>query len=591
MLRINFQSKIFMNTLNTYWSSLVIEELVRNGINHFVISPGARSTPLVSATALHKKTKCYVAYDERGAGFYALGYAKAMGKPAVLISTSGTAPANYFPAVIEAYQENIPMIILSADRPIELQDCGANQTINQSNLFGNYTQWTFNFPCPDIVIPPEFVLTTMNQACAKSEIGPVHLNFMFREPLTPIMEKIPAQYRQNIKKWESQKTPFTTYHSPNICISKENIDYISKKLKNSKKCLISVGTLYSKKDQEDVLKLIKKLDCPVYADITSGLRLTECGTNIIKHFDQELLSEKFNHFIAPDLLLHIGGKITSKRFSQFFNLNRPQYYFVINHHNNRLDDIHIVTHQFQSNISSFCKKLKSKVTKFNNEYLTTFQNLAKKTQVIIENNCNKQNNFNEVFISREISKNINEKQALFLSNSMPIRDMELYSVEKKSLVQTGSNRGVSGIDGIISTSAGYAKGINKTTTLLIGDIAFIHDINALSSLSKTQIPLIIVLINNKGGGIFNFLPISEHKDICKEFFITPHNYDFCGACKTFQIPYHKANSKQEFTEIYKESIKKEKLTVIECVTEQQIDYDLRKKIKYEIIEMLNLTSV
>ncbi len=574
------------NTFNTYWASLVIEELYRNGINYFVISPGSRSTPLVSAIAAHPNIKYLVAYDERGGAFNALGYAKATGKPAALISTSGTAPANYLPAIIEGYQEKIPMIILSADRPIELQDCGANQTINQNKLFGNFTQWDFNFSSPSTQVPPEFVLTTIDQGCVKSRKGPVHFNFSFREPLVAITENISFEYKQNILVWENQTTSFTQYNEPKIDISKETINNIVNKINKSQKCLISIGTLYSDNERDAVFKLVKNLKCAIYADITSGLRLTNCGTNIIKHFDQELLSEDFNNYIAPDLLLHIGGKITSKRFSQFFNTKRPKDYIVVNPHNDRLDNIHSVTQQIQSDIPLFCKQLSPNVIEKKEKYANVFKDLAIKSQNIIEKYCSKEGNLNEVFISRYISTIIDKTQALFLSNSMPIRDMELYAVEKNSLVVVGSNRGVSGIDGIISSAAGFAKGIQKTTTLLIGDIAFIHDINALSSLSKVDLPLIIVLINNKGGGIFNFLPIAKDKELCKDFFIMPHNYNFCGVCKTFEIDYYKVETKQDFITTYANAIKKNRLSVIECVTNQEIDFKLRKNIKYKIIKSI-----
>ena len=186
-----------MNTnfpnINTLWAHLVIEELVRNGVTKFIISPGGRSTPLTAAAASHDLTEVIMHFDERGAAYYALGCSKAQNKPVALICTSGTATANYFPAIIEASMDFVPLIVLTADRPDELRDSGANQTIDQVNLYGNYPRFFFDMPSPTVEIEPEFIFTTIDQACYRSltsPSGPVHLNFKFRDPLAPVGENI-----------------------------------------------------------------------------------------------------------------------------------------------------------------------------------------------------------------------------------------------------------------------------------------------------------------------------------------------------------------------------------------------------------------
>ena len=171
---------------NELWGKLIIEELIRNGVSYFCISPGSRSTPLVCAAARNKKAQKIICYDERGSAFHALGYAQATNNPAAVIVTSGTAVANLFTAIVEAHQNNIPMIVLTADRPPELHDTGANQTINQVDIFGRFVKWFFGFPCPDQSIHPKMILTAIDYAVylsTSSPEGPVHINCMFREPL------------------------------------------------------------------------------------------------------------------------------------------------------------------------------------------------------------------------------------------------------------------------------------------------------------------------------------------------------------------------------------------------------------------------
>ena len=180
--------KLEATDINFLWTNLMVEELLRSGIDMFCLSPGSRSAPLAVAIGQLGEEKVITHFDERGAAFHAIGYARATGKPAVVVCTSGTAAANYFPAIVEASNDNLPLIILTADRPPELRDTGANQTIDQTKLYGDYVRWQFDMPCPDEKISPEFVLTTIDQAVFRScgnPSGPVHINCMFREPLAP----------------------------------------------------------------------------------------------------------------------------------------------------------------------------------------------------------------------------------------------------------------------------------------------------------------------------------------------------------------------------------------------------------------------
>lgn len=612
--------------LNTLWGNLAIEELVRNNVKMFSISPGSRSTPLTAAAARNDRADKIIIYDERSSAFFALGYAQAKKMAAAVITTSGTAAANLFPAIVEASMSKIPMIILTADRPPELQDVGANQTINQNDLYGKYVKWFFNISCPDFNISPETLLTTIDYASymsMNSPSGPVHLNFMFREPLEPVeaftyRERIEKEgnYIKNIKKWILLSYPFTQYRMSLKKVEKEIFSYIKGILKNSSSGLVSIGRLNSDEERNQVSFLAEKLGWPVYADITSGLRFGRFGTNMIKHFDQELLNDAFNKKACPQTLLHFGGPITSKRFAQFFNSNRPEKHLVIKSDGSRFDPAHSVTDFIDADIDVFCKELlkvldlsagKNGLVCKDNKKVTEFKRFyddcAKAAQGIIEKAVEKesekvvvldpgetaakeagQSNISEAAIARIVSGHIPEGSALFLSSSMPIRDMELYASEVNKNIITGTNRGASGIDGIISTAAGFSSGAEKICTLIIGDIAFIHDLNTLSVIKLNNSHLIIILINNHGGGIFDFLPISSSGDIFEKYFVTPHDFDFELAIRNFGISYFKVDDARAFTKTYTNALKKQGSTVIEVITERKYNLHFRRSIKKEIIE-------
>lgn len=582
------------DNLNTFWSNLIIEELTRNGINYFCISPGARSTSLISAAALNTRARTIMIYDERSSAYHALGYGKFNKIPAVVITTSGTAVSNLYPAIIEAYYSAIPIIILTADRPPELQGVSANQTIDQDKIFGSYVKTFINLPCPDINIMPEFILDTIGYAasqCIKGPQGPIHINCQFRKPLEPNGSVTAKNYISNIKKWQVSDKPYSRYISnPEKTPEIKGGQYISEIIEiinSSSKGLISIGTLSPTIETGEIMDLVAKLDWPVYADVTSGLRLTECGSNIIKHFDQEVLSSKFNRMASPEVVLHLGGRITSKRFGHFLDQNRPEKFIVINDDGSRNDPSQGSNIFIETDINSFLKAALKKIIKNKDSRFKDFYNsMINEAQDIIESNSRASEKINEVFIARHISEKIPDGNCLFLSSSMPIRDMDLYGIQGRKNIPTGSNRGTSGIDGVISTAAGFAQGNNKPCTLIIGDHAFIHDLNALSMIRALNVPMVIILVNNQGGGIFHFLPISKNKEIFEEYFVLPHNFTFKGACSSFGIGHFLIQDKKSFISKYETVISSGKSAVLEVKTEREYNLQLRRKIKAEILQLL-----
>ncbi len=306
---------IKFSTINEVWGSLIIEECVRQGIEYFCVAPGSRSSPLTIAVARHKKLKSFVHFDERGLAFHALGYVSATKRPAVLICTSGTAVANFLPAVIEASKKKLPLIVISADRPPELRQTGSVQTIDQVSIFGKYVVWQTDMPCPDLAIKPAVVLTTIDQAVYQAirRGGVVHLNCMFRDPLVPAVsssvkdagDRTLTTYLKTINPWFQIKQPYTEYLTGFENIRIPETKSIANRINAIKNGLIVVGKIGSEAERNTVIHFARRLGWPIFADVASGLRLGEKNEEVIHYYDQLLLTplaKKLNF----DGIIHLG---------------------------------------------------------------------------------------------------------------------------------------------------------------------------------------------------------------------------------------------------------------------------------------------
>ncbi len=552
--------------INVFWASIIVEELIRHGINYFCISPGSRSTPIVVAIGRNEKSKSIICYDERGAAYHALGYAKATGKPAVVITTSGTAVANCFPAIIESSMDNVPLVVISADRPPELQDTKANQTIYQSDIFGKYVRFFFNLPCPNENIPVQMVLTTIDQAifrCLSYPQGPVHLNCMFREPLSPEQEEFSLTYKESAYKWFISERVYTKYSIPTTFIDGIELKNIVDIINNAKRGFIIIGGL-KKKEKKAVLEFVKNINWPVLLDIRSQINPTLLQ-NSLPNF--VLLLRFVSNYISPDVILHIGSIPISKYIFDFIQQVKPKEYVVIKDHPFRQDPNHISTMQISVNIEKFCESIIPFIHPQKSNILDKLKQISCKVSSILKSSFQDLDSINEASLAYFISRYIPENSGLFLSNSLIIRNMDMYAQFNKSNVNIAANRGASGIDGIIATATGFAEGLNNLVTLIIGDIAFLHDLNSLFILNSIHAPLIIILINNNGGGIFSFLPISKFEDIFKKYFVVPHNISsFQGISSFMGLPYFCPKNISELLNTYKECVNTNKSSIIEIKT-------------------------
>ncbi len=575
---------------NTLWASLIVEELLRLGASYFVISPGSRSTPLTVAVARHPRTEHLIAYDERGAAFHALGYARATGRPAVLICTSGTAAANYLPAVIEASLEGIPMLLLTADRPPELRDTGANQTIRQPGIYTHYVRWEFDLPAPDFQIPPTMVLTTVDQSWHRAMAtppGPVHLNCMFREPLAPTPETVPARYLRKLKGWQESSRPYTAYSQAPSIPSDDPIRRIKTLLLGSRRGLIVLGWPGIRYPFQALVKLIRRLNWPVFADIRSGMRLLSEAFPVIPYFDQLLHSKTLQKQLNVDTILHLGSPVTSKRYLQWLEAYPPRHYIHVAPHPARHDPGHCITLRLQAELEPFVERLfGTEIPVPPSSVLQKLKQANRRVAAILEEALAAFPRISEISVARLIATLVPETHLLFAGNSMPIRELDMFSPPAGKNLRVEGNRGASGIDGLIATATGLAVGRQQPVTAIVGDLSVLHDMNSLLLVQRVTVPVLLIVVNNHGGGIFEFLPIARFQDVFEPFFRTPHHLTFEKLASFAGMAYRNPTSLDALQREYQAALHQSRSTLIEVHTNARENRDLQEGIRRRILEAL-----
>ncbi|MBA2694198.1 MAG: 2-succinyl-5-enolpyruvyl-6-hydroxy-3-cyclohexene-1-carboxylic-acid synthase [Rubrobacter sp.] len=553
---------------NRLWAKLIVEELVRNGVGLFCVAPGSRSTPLVAAIAENPKAETLIHFDERGTSFAALGYARATGLPAAWVTTSGTAVANGLPAVVEASTDDVPMILLTADRPPELRKTGANQTIEQPGIFGEYVRWSFDLPAPDLDVDAASVLTTVDQAvhrALRAPPGPVHINAMFREPFIP--ENAEDDLSHHLERWRESEAPYTRYSPTKPSVDDAGIEEIWSELRVVGRGLIVAGRLSSRKEGEAAARLAKALGWPLFPDIGSQARLGGGSEAAIPNYDVLLADEVFASN-APEAVLHVGGGVVSKRLLQYISRHRPEPYIVVKESPSRLDPNHFVTRSVESDVAGFCDALSKLAGKDGRggAWLDGWREASAKAERRVEVIAAKTGEITEPFVARSVSRNIPEGHGLVVASSMPIRDMDAYAVSDRAYVPVAANRGASGIDGTVATAAGFARGTGRPATLVVGDLALLHDLNSLAMLRG--LPVTVVAVNNDGGGIFSFLPVSKEGAFFEEYFGTPQRVGFEHAAAMFGLEYESPETMRDFEEAYRGAVSRDSSTIIEIRTDR-----------------------
>jgi len=543
----------------------------------FCIAPGSRSSPLAVAVAEHGKTQNIICYDERSLGFFALGYGKATHKPACVIVSSGTAVANLLPSIIEASIDNIPMIIISADRPDFLSDCGANQTIDQGKIFGHYPRWQCQIT-PRDNIDSLRVLSTIDYAYSQSidsTPGPVHINWHFDEPLAPIKKEFNLHTLKGVEKWRDSCKVFTHYPSPIKQLEESEAASLCQMIGHAEKGLIVVGTLTQQRDKDAIKKLATTLKWPLIADVSSTL-----GEFSIPSIERTIakINQLNDPALKPDVILQFGGRLVSKSTPSFIKNSEAKAHIFIDDSDKRLDPDHSVTHRVNANISHLVDKLLGLLTTpSSSTLLSNYKEISSHEHTTLLNVINEEKELSQRHVAQSISRIVNKDTALFIGNSMPIRALSLFTPELKS-AHIAVNRGTSGIDGNISTACGFALGLKKPLVAFIGDLTFLHDINGLSLLSYCSQPVVIVIANNNGGGIFSFLPIAQYDKCFSPYFDSPPNAELSGASHLFKVKHLRVSTQEEFETALSASLSTSHHTVIEAMTSTATDLAINYRV-------------
>ena len=532
---------------NIAWSQLIVEELVRCGVDYVVVAPGSRSTPLVMSVGANQQLKCAVCHDERGAGFNALGYARATGRPAAVVCTSGTAVANLLPAVIEAATDGQPMLVLTADRPWELHDTGANQTIDQRGIFGGYLNWEAQLPAPDAAAAAA-VLSVVDHAAFRSLVptpGPVHVNVQFREPL---VANRPDPAMSGVPRWDADGAidPLTRYASAGLAPSQE-LAALAAALSEAGSGLVVAGRGASRSDASaarSIQGLAAALGWPLLGDAVSGVP----GTTGM----QLLLGSAPGRALAKlDAVLLFGAQPTAKGVQQLIGAHPPDLYVQVSASSRRLDPTHLVSHRVHALPGATAEgllqqvRLRQRATapsprgRANANPGAASSDLAAAAAAAraAAERVLRASALSEPVTAQAVASMRQRPLGMFLGSSMPLRDVDAFATPLAADTPVAANRGASGIDGSVASAVGFATGLDAPVVALIGDTAAIHDASSLAQLPSSTYGLVLVVVNNRGGGIFSLLPVAEQtdEDTFERFFAAPHSVAFGELAAAFGV--------------------------------------------------------
>lgn len=508
-------------TLNQRWSAAIVDTWVTLGLRHAVICPGSRSTPLAFALAQHPNIQSWSHIDERSAAFFALGLSKVSGVPTVVLCTSGTAGAHFLPAAIEAFHGHVPLLLVTADRPWELQGFGAQQTMEQGQLFGRFVRGEELLAAPEDA-PAMFrhlkaVATRAFETANGVVRGPVHVNAPFREPLAPASSAV-TQATGSVVQVGVQPTRISR---PLQQPSAQALDALAPLLSRCERGLIVVGPRVKDAQFAEALHaLAEQLRFPVIAEAASNVRFGH-GESIAV-YDALLRHAPFANSHLPQVVLRFGGALTCKTPQAWLDSSGARI-FAFSDDGTWIDPLHTAEQLFVGDTVEACRGLASRVaTAKPSAYWKSWQAAASKVSAIIANLPV----LSEPAIARTVARALPANAQLMVSSSMPIRDLDSFAMSDDKSVAVHCNRALNGIDGMASTAFGIAAASNQPTVLLTGDVAMLHDLGGWAAAGRLDVGLTAVVVNNDGGGIFHFLPVASAGGPFETYFGTPHGTNF-----------------------------------------------------------------
>lgn len=573
----------FRNT-NTLWSSIIAETLKRLGLTTAIICPGSRSAPLTVAFAQHPEIEAIPILDERSAAFFALGVAKRSHVPAALVCTSGTAGANFYPAVIEASESQVPLLVLTADRPPELRDCHAGQAIDQQKLYGSYPNWQAELALPSQKIGMlRYLRQTIVQAVKRSLFsvpGAVHLNVPFREPLapTPQPDTLNSQLHQ-----EDFFAGITLNPYPHSCTGDSASHPYSSLLSTWKQCergIIIAGVAQPQHRQEycqAITHLSQSLGWAVLAEGLSPVRnYAHLNPYLISTYDLILGNPQLSQKLAPEMVIQLGALPTSKELRAWLNSTQPQRW-IIDPSPENFDPLHGKTTHLHLSVEQLATTIPplAKQESVSSDYLHQWRDAETQLRQALDKTMATTDTLFEGKAAWLLSQTLPPATPLLIANSMPVRDVEFFWKPNNSGIQPFCNRGANGIEGSLSTALGIAHH-HQSSVMLTGDLALLHDTNGFLQRNRFTGHLTIVLINNNGGGIFEMLPISQFEPPFQEYFATPQEMDFAQLCGTYGIAYKRITNWQQLQALLN-PLPEKGIRVLEIPTNRREDAKWRQE--------------
>lgn len=566
---------------NTYYVTNFVSELALNGLEDVVISPGSRSTPLALTFAEHPTIKEWIHFDERSAAFFALGLAKRKNKPVALVCTSGTAAANFYPAIVEAHYSRIPLIVLTADRPHELRDNGAPQSIDQIKMYQNYVKYFHEMAIPEA--SEKMIRYARRQASRAYTIaneankGVVQLNFPFKDPLIPDLSLNQL--------WGEENKTVLTHVTSKEEVSAESIVSIVELIKDKKRGVIVCGEIKTEEERLAILKLANQLQVPILADVLSNLRKNEAVNEfVISTYDTILKDDEVKESLRPEFIIRFGSMPVSKPYLQWITDFTPEIHIVVDEDLGFREPTGIETTVVYSEPVKFIEKILASKEEFDfcQKWSRLWMRLDEEVRSILTTTNNELTEGTTALVLAEKSQN---GDLIFVGNSMPIRDMDTFYLPAKTSVEIIANRGANGIDGVIATAIGVAA-TDQKLTLLIGDISFLHDYTSLFIARQYNIPIRVVVVNNNGGGIFSFLPQANEKKHFEVLFGTPFSPPIEELAKAVGGNYVQPKTVDELSEILAQPIKQ--IEIVEVITDREENVSWHKRKWQEATKKIKL---
>ncbi|MFP4626767.1 MAG: 2-succinyl-5-enolpyruvyl-6-hydroxy-3-cyclohexene-1-carboxylic-acid synthase [Natronomonas sp.] len=572
--------------VNTLWGRIIVDELSKAGIDAAVLAPGSRSTPLTVAFAERDDVTTYSILDERSAAFFALGRSRQTGTPTPLVCTSGTALANLHPAVVEATESGVPMLLLTADRPPELHDSGANQTIDQEKFYGDSVRDYRTLPEPEAFDRKlRSLRTALDRAVATAsgtDPGPVHLDVPFRKPLEPTIETedVPSGFAESASlAVQGRDGPFVDVTTAPPTPKEEATRAFAEVLETADAGLIVSGPSDSTTAERDALvKLAEVTGFPIFADPLSGLRYGP-------HVDRVDVCGGYDSYVesldaTPDVVIRFGASPTSKPLRHYLR-DADARQIVVDPTGGWPEAEFTATDLVEADPGRFATVLAERVDRNSDDFAARIRELEAAYWHLVDGA--------EPVEGAVLSDTIElapDPSTLFVSNSMPVRDLDRFAAPRLGDVSVYGNRGASGIDGIISTALGVGSATDEPLVCVIGDLAFYHDMNGLLSVDRCCVDATFVVVNNDGGGIFHLLPIDDHETF-EGWFRTPHGLDFEHAAALYNVEFARTDDRETFRDLYADSVGRDGTRIIEVTVDGSKSHDDRESLHRRVVEELS----